>query len=101
MLSERKSQGEIGFQKLHKFNIALLRKQSWRLLTKPKSLIAKVLKTRYFPSCSVLDASLGSNPSYTRRSIHAWMDFLKKGVRWRVGTGSSITILDDPWLPCV
>ena len=69
MLSERKSQGEVGFQKLHKFNIALLRKQSWRLLTKPKSLIAKVLKTRYFPSCSVLDASLGSNPSYTRSML--------------------------------
>ena len=28
------------------------------------------------------------------------MGFLKKGVCWRVGARSSITILDDPWLPC-
>ena len=80
-LSEQKSQGGIGFRMLHKFNLALLMKQSWRLLTKPESLIAKVLKARYFPSCSILDALLGANPSYTWRSIHASMDFLKKGIR--------------------
>ena len=80
-LIKQKSQGGIGFRKLHKFNLALLGKQSWWLLTKPESLIAKVLKARYFPSCFVLDALLGANPSYTWRSIYASIYFLKKGVR--------------------
>ncbi|XP_019184158.1 PREDICTED: uncharacterized protein LOC109179042 [Ipomoea nil] len=38
--------GGLGFKRLHEFNLALLAKQGWRLLTKPNTLMARVLKAR-------------------------------------------------------
>ena len=49
--------------------MALLGKQLWRLITKPSSLCARTLKARYFPNTSILDASLGHNPSFIWRSV--------------------------------
>ncbi|XP_037495366.1 uncharacterized mitochondrial protein AtMg00310-like [Jatropha curcas] len=55
--------GGLGFRKIHEFNIALLGKQGWKLMVNPDSLAARVLKAKYFPTCSFLEANLGSNPS--------------------------------------
>ncbi|XP_015387797.1 uncharacterized protein LOC107177830 [Citrus sinensis] len=68
-LCKPKGCGGIGFKQLHSFNIAMLGKQLWRLLTCLDSLMAKILKARYYPRNSVIQASLGHNPSYVWRSI--------------------------------
>jgi hypothetical protein len=62
-----KSQGGMGFRDLSAFNIALLTKQIWRLWKFSDSLVAKIMKAKYFPDCSILEASdpLGKNhPSH-------------------------------------
>ncbi|XP_019150180.1 PREDICTED: uncharacterized protein LOC109146988 [Ipomoea nil] len=41
-----KSCGGMGFKKLSSFNLALLAKQGWRLLTNPNSLVARLYKAR-------------------------------------------------------
>ena len=94
-----KSKGGLGFRNLRAFNLAMLAKQAWRILTNPTSLIARVLKARYFPSGDILSATLGSNPSYSWRSIFNSLEVIKKGTRWRVGNGKQIHIWDDKWLP--
>ena len=53
----------------------------WNLLTNPTSLLAKVLKVRYFPKSSVFYASLGFNLSFIWRSIMALKDVVIKGSR--------------------
>lgn len=77
----------LGFCSLVAFNRAMLAKQAWRLLKHPESLVALLLKSRCFPTSSVLDASLGCNPSLTWRSIHGSRSLLQSGLRWRIGDG--------------
>ena len=73
--------------------------QGWRLLMNPNSLVARVNKAKYYPHGDVLNACLGSRPSYAWRSIMQELEVVKRGTRWRVGNGRLIHIWDDKWLP--
>nr|GMD63473.1 uncharacterized protein LOC109159432 [Ipomoea batatas] len=55
--------GGLGYKRIHEFNIALLAKQGWRLLSNPESLASRLLRARYYSLGNFLDAKLGSNPS--------------------------------------
>ncbi|KAK9684945.1 hypothetical protein RND81_10G244700 [Saponaria officinalis] len=64
-LYKPKCRGGLGFRDFQKFNMALLGKHAWRLATENEGLMTRVLKSRYFPNTSYMEAELGSNPSYT------------------------------------
>nr|XP_023915006.1 uncharacterized protein LOC112026546 [Quercus suber] len=89
----------MGFRNLQAFNLAMLDKQGWRILTNPNSLMARVFKAKYFPHDDVLNSKKGKNPSYAWRSIHNSLEIIRRGTRWRVGNGRRIQIWDDKWLP--
>ena len=65
----------------------------------PNSLVARVYKAKYYPHGDVLNASLGSRPSYAWRSIMQGLEVVKRGSRWRAGNGKLIHIWNDKWLP--
>lgn len=68
------------------FNEAMLAKQCWRIIHNPESLLARILKARYFKNGTLLSAIDDYNPSYTWRSILAGRDSLKKWLvveNWR------------------
>ena len=94
-----KSEGGMGFRDLYSFNLALLAKQCWRLITSPESLCARVLKAKYFPNGGLLQASLKNGASFTWQSIMKGLEVFKKGYIWRVGNGNEINIWSDPWIP--
>jgi len=98
-LCDRKGEGGLGFRHLETFNDAMLVKQVWRLIQAPASLVSRLLKSRYYPSSSLLNAELGSNPSYTWRSLHGVLWVLEKGTRWIVGNGDSLQAWQSRWLP--
>lgn len=100
-LCVQKGAGGRGFRDLHLFNVALLAKTGWRLLSEPSGLMCRVLKAKYFPHCNFLDADLGNNPSYIWSSVHAAQGLLRKGIRWKVGDGSNITIWNQPWITMI
>ena len=81
------------------FNLALLAKQGWRILSNPNSLMDRVYKAKYFPYNDILNAKLGSNLSYAWRSIFNSLEVIRKGTRWLVGNGKRIHIWEDKWLP--
>ena len=57
-----KFEGGMGFRDLQAFNLAMLAKQGWRMMSHPSSSMARLYKARYFPNNDVLSANLGSNP---------------------------------------
>jgi hypothetical protein len=59
----------MGFRRLRVFNEALLAKQGWRLITHPNSLVAQILKAKYYHKEHLLKAKAKPNMSYTWRSI--------------------------------
>lgn len=93
-----KEEGGLGFRDLHSFNMAMLARQGWRLLQAPDSLCARVLRAKYYPSGSLLDAEPVTGMSYVWRSVLGLL-VIKKGIIWRVGDGSKVRIWEDPWIP--
>ncbi|KAL8100581.1 hypothetical protein AgCh_032729 [Apium graveolens] len=98
-LSDHKNKGGMGFKKIRDFNLAMLGRQGWRLLAFENSLVGRVFKAKYYPNSNFLEAKMGSNPSYVWRSVLEAQVLIRRGARWRVGDGSNIGILAQPWLP--
>jgi hypothetical protein len=95
----KKNEG-LGFRELRAFNEVFLAKQSWRCITQPNSKVAQILKAKYHPKTSFLDAKNGNKTgSYTWYNIQKASWILKKGGLWNVGNGESINIWSDYWLP--
>ncbi|KFK27798.1 hypothetical protein AALP_AA8G430800 [Arabis alpina] len=93
-----KKEGGLGFRDIENFNLALLGKQVHRLFTNPSSLVAQLLKGRYFPATNIMEAGNGSKPSYIWRSLLDGRELVKKGLRCLVGDGANIRAFQDNWL---
>ncbi|CAL1406979.1 unnamed protein product [Linum trigynum] len=94
-----KHEGSLGFRRFEEFNQALLAKVAWRIWKEPNSLLARVFKGKYFPNSSILVAKAGSLPSWGWRGVLHGRDLLVQGLRWQVGSGESIDVLTDNWVP--
>jgi hypothetical protein len=62
-LTIHKNEGGMSFKNLHAFNLSLLGKQGWHLMTNQNSLVSRLFKAKYFLSCSFLNSKIGHNPS--------------------------------------
>ncbi|KAK6163327.1 hypothetical protein DH2020_000191 [Rehmannia glutinosa] len=98
-LSTAKSAGGLGFKDLRIFNLAMLSKQAWRLLTQPSSLLARLLQAKYYSSTSSMEAKLGNRPSWTWRSILEGRRALFVGCRKQIISGRTIKIWGGRWIP--
>lgn len=97
-MGSSKLHGGLGFRDLEIFNPALLAKQGWRLLQAPDSLVARIMREKYFPAGDFLHAQLGRRLSYAWRSIFNARGVLEEGLIWRVENGETIRIWEDKWL---
>ncbi|KAL9235614.1 hypothetical protein vseg_010359 [Gypsophila vaccaria] len=96
-LCSGKNEGGLGFRHIDTFNLAMLGKQLWRFIEAPSSLVTTLLKARYFPNCSVIEATIGNHPSYVWRSLMEAKWVLEKGCRWLIGNGKSVRFWEDRW----
>ncbi|CAA0833761.1 Ribonuclease H-like superfamily protein, partial [Striga hermonthica] len=98
LLTLPKVDGGIGFKDISSFNKALICKQLWRIVSQPDLLVSKVLKDRYFPSCSIFDAKKSQNGSWL---WHTWVDcipILAQGLRTEIHNGAATKISDINWI---
>lgn len=93
-----KKEGGLDFCNIHCFNLVMLAKQAWCILKNPSSLLAQLLKAKYFPT-HILEASSSGGVSFSWHSIRTSRALIKKGVRWRIDDGQKVRIWDDGWLP--
>ncbi|CAN0858528.1 Uncharacterized mitochondrial protein AtMg00310 [Linum grandiflorum] len=98
-ISRPKLEGGLGFRDFISMNQSMLAKLCSRLLQDPNSLVAQILKGRYFPHGTLLTATKGSYPSWGWSSILHGRELLLNGSRWMVGDGTNISTLLDIWLP--
>lgn len=85
----------VSFRDVRVFNCALLVKQVCRIFQNPDSLVAHVLKAKYFPDSSFIEARVRNRVSYVWRSILEGRNVLVEGLRWRVGNGQRIKVWAD------
>ncbi|GAU46064.1 hypothetical protein TSUD_401430 [Trifolium subterraneum] len=76
----------------------MVAKQVWNVVQNPNTLVAKLIKARYFPRSSLFEAPLRYNPSFAWRSMWHARQILSLGCRWRIESGENIRVMHDPWL---
>lgn len=86
-----KSERGLGFRDLRTFNLAMMDKHGWHLLTKPQSLVSRVLKGRYYLRSSF-------NPSFVWRSLWQSRKILTIDCMRSIGDGSNIMVMNACWL---
>jgi hypothetical protein len=59
-----KAQEGMRFRDLHAFNLAMIAKQGWNIMTKTHTLVAKLFKAKYFPNSSLFESKIGHNLNY-------------------------------------
>ena len=91
--------GRMGFQDLNSFSFGILAKQRWRLMKDENTLVAKILRAWYYPRGDFMNATMGSKPIFTWRSLMAGKEVLEKGVIRRMGNGLSIDVREHAWIP--
>ncbi|XP_074377017.1 putative mitochondrial protein AtMg00310 [Apium graveolens] len=93
-MAKHKHSGGLGFKNLCEFNLAMLGKLCWSLLTNEDSFVTRIYKARYYVDKNFLEASIGNSPSFIWRSIVEAKEVISDGSSWRIGTGEAISILN-------
>ncbi|XP_017644614.1 uncharacterized protein LOC108485304 [Gossypium arboreum] len=94
---EELQDGGLRFRDLRLFNMALLGRQVWRLISCKDTLCFRVLSAKYFPDRDVFHPKHIDKPTFTWQSIAKAARFLYEGSSWNVGRGSKIDIWHDNW----
>lgn len=76
----------------------MLAKKAWNWITNSQSLVAQVLKAKYFPNNDLLSAKIGSNPSFTLQSICTPRALWKENLQWNIGKGENIFVWSENWI---
>ncbi|KAM1077774.1 hypothetical protein ACFX15_024423 [Malus domestica] len=62
---------------------------------------AKILKARYFPNGSFLDAIRGGRASWGWSSLLVGREVLLQGAHWQIMNGSTTRVWMDRWIPSI
>ncbi|GMJ03912.1 hypothetical protein HRI_004060400 [Hibiscus trionum] len=90
--------GGLGLRRIHDFNIALIMKVGFSILTNTGSLWIKLLREKY-RVFEALPADIHrQNCTPLWRAITQSWDVLKSGIAWSLGSGTLIHPLHDVWI---
>ncbi|WZZ24791.1 hypothetical protein YC2023_008192 [Brassica napus] len=98
-LSRSKDDGGLGFRDIQAFNVAMLAKLAWHLITRPNCLLSRLLQGKYCHSKSFLSVACSTSSSHGWRSLLAGRDLLVRHLGKVIGNGNSTKVWSESWLP--
>lgn len=82
-------EGGLGIRAMKESNTTILAKLGWRLMTKPDSLWARILRGKYYDNKADIDMIRPLTRALRiRRGINQGASLLSKGTRISIGNGS-------------
>ncbi|KAL9690787.1 hypothetical protein QQ045_011197 [Rhodiola kirilowii] len=82
--------------------MTFLAKQCWRIIKEQNPLLSKLIKSKYYPNCHMMEAPLSVQPSHVWRALHRSLAILRHGcdrdhqvirdVRWRLNSKEVLDI---------
>lgn len=97
-LSKAKKDGGLGFREIQTFNDAMLGKLSWRIFVEPNSLLARVLKGKYYTYSDLMECVSPASASHGWKGILTGRDLISKHLGWAIDNGSKARVWQDFWL---
>jgi hypothetical protein len=91
--------GGLGFRSFESFNEAIIAKLAWWVLSDQDSFRVKVLKAKYKAGAKWLQTPPIRSTSFSWKGLDSIKDILSSGACRLVGSGVSILVWDDPWIP--
>ncbi|KAJ1405580.1 Ribonuclease H-like superfamily [Sesbania bispinosa] len=88
-ISRPKNVGGLGLRDAWLSKVAFLRKMIWRLLNEDNKFWVEILKHKYMPNSTILQATTSPYDSYIWKSICKAKDIMKDGFSLRIGSGNS------------
>ncbi|XP_026409985.1 uncharacterized protein LOC113305093 [Papaver somniferum] len=92
-ICKTKKEGGLGFRISEINNLAMMARSVWKLIENPSSLLAQVLKAKYYANSDVLNSYCPDKASWVWKCLHNTMNKIKPFISWVVGEGNFI----DPW----
>lgn len=93
-----KIMGDLGIRDIQLFNIALLAKQAWRLVSTPDCLLSRILLGKYWQNRSFLDLPPTPSSSHGWISVLLGRDLLVTNLGKVIGDGNSTIVWQDRWI---
>lgn len=79
------------------FNIALLAKAAWKILTQLNTLLAHVMSAKYCDSVPFIQCIPKPSDTWVWKGILLGRDLILKGLGKLIGNGTTNNIWDDFW----
>jgi hypothetical protein len=94
-----KAEGGLGFRRTHEFNLSLIAKLGWKLLSHTDCLWVNQLREKYIKYGDFLSSPNPSSSSWLWKGIQKVKPFLLAGACLKVNRSSSSPIWTSNWVP--
>jgi hypothetical protein len=91
----------LGFCRMHEFNLSLITKLGWKMITKTDCLWVKQLQNKYIKYGDFLSSPNSSSVSWLWKGIQKIKPFLLAGACLKVSRNSSAPIWSSNWVPTI
>lgn len=96
-ICQPKSMGGLGLRKTPAVNTAFLAKLGWKIISDHSNLWVQSIHAKYLKTSSFFECSPQPKDSLIWKKILQIRPLLLKGIRWKVGSGTSILFWLDNW----